>query len=48
MGVAGIAIGIPLILVVIFTAVALGRKANAGVEAFREEHHESFLGRSAE
>ena len=41
----GIVIGIGLLLLVCAVAWLLGRKANASVKQFREEHHDSFLGR---
>ena len=41
----GIYLGIALLLIVSAAAWLLGRKANTGVKQFREEHHESFLGR---
>ena len=41
----GMLIGIGLLLLVCAVAWLLGRKANAGVRQFREENHDSFLGR---
>ena len=41
----GAAIGAMLVLLVIACGFLLARLAARGVEAFREEHHESFLGR---
>ena len=41
----GLLLGIALLLAVSACAVLLGRRANKGVQQFREEHHESFLGR---
>jgi hypothetical protein len=45
MGTTGIILGITLLVVVTGVALFLGRQANRGVRQFREEHHESFLGR---
>jgi hypothetical protein len=41
----GIVLGVGLLLLVSAVAWLLGRKANASVREFREEHHDSFLGR---
>lgn len=41
----GVLLGVALLLVVSVCAVLLGRKANKAVQEFREEEHESFLGR---
>ena len=41
----GIVIGMGLLPIVCAVAWLLGRQANAGVRRFREEHHDSFLGR---
>ena len=41
----GLILGIALLAVVSLCAWAIAAKANAGVRRFREEHHESFLGR---
>lgn len=41
----GIVLGIALLLLVCGVAWLLGRKANASVKQFRDEHHQSFLGR---
>lgn len=46
MGSIGTAVGSLLVLVVTLASLLLARKANAGVSAFREEHHESFIKRS--
>jgi len=40
----GLILGATLLLLVLVSAVLLGRKAARQVEEFREEHHESFLG----
>jgi len=40
----GLVLGAALLLLVGTCAILLGRKAARGVEEFREEHHESFLG----
>lgn len=44
----GFIIGALLLVLVGVTAWALGAKANAGVQRFREEHHESFVRRDRE
>jgi hypothetical protein len=41
----GTLLTVALLLLVTAVAFLLGRKAARGVEAFRDEHHESFLGR---
>ena len=41
----GAAIGTILVLLVSACGFLLARRAARGVESFREEHHESFLGR---
>lgn len=41
----GPAIGVILVLLVSVCGILLGRRASRGVDAFREEHHESFLGK---
>jgi len=41
----GVLFGIVLLSAVLLVAVALARKAAASVRQFREEHHESFVGR---
>lgn len=41
----GLLIGSVLLVIVTLAAWAIGARANAGVRRFREEHHESFLGR---
>ena len=41
----GTVLSLALLSLVTAVAFLLGRKAARGVEAFREEHHESFLGR---
>ena len=41
----GVPVGIILLLLVTGCAWLLARKANRGVQQFREEQHESFLGR---
>jgi hypothetical protein len=41
----GEAIGGALVIATIACALALGWKAAGSVERFREDHHESFLGR---
>jgi len=41
----GIVIGTGLLLLVGAVAWLLGRRANASVRQFRDEHHDSFLGR---
>ena len=38
----GMLLGLVWLAFVLATALALGRKAAAGVKAFREEEHESF------
>ena len=40
----GAAIGTILVLLVSACGFLLARRAARGVESFREEHHESFLG----
>ena len=45
MGTIGIVLGIGLLVLVCVVAWLLGRKANASVKQFRDEHHDSFLGR---
>jgi hypothetical protein len=44
----GVLLGIGLLVVVTFVAIALARKAAASVAHFRDEHHERFTGRDAE
>jgi hypothetical protein len=41
----GLIIGATLLLLVSACAFLLGRKAARNVEQFREEHHESFIGK---
>jgi hypothetical protein len=41
----GEAIGGALLIAALACALALGWKATKSVERFREDHHESFLGR---
>lgn len=41
----GMLIGFVLLITVTSAAFALGNKAARGVEQFREERHEHFLGR---
>jgi len=41
----GLIIGVALLLLVSVCAFALGRKAAVSIEQFREEHHESFIGK---
>ena len=41
----GNVLGSGLVLLVCVVAWLLGRKANASVRAFRDEHHENFVGR---
>ncbi len=41
----GMILGIGLLMVVTVWALLLAKKAQSGVEQFRDEHHESFLGR---
>jgi hypothetical protein len=38
-------LGAVLLVIVTLCAWLLGRKANAGVRQFREDHHERFRGR---
>jgi len=42
----GLIIGAALLILVSLCAWALGAKANAGVQRFRSEHHESFSRRA--
>jgi hypothetical protein len=42
----GLIIGAALLILVSLCAWALGAKANAGVQRFRSEHHESFSRRT--
>jgi hypothetical protein len=42
----GLILGPALLALVALVAFLLGRKAQAGVEQFREEHHERFTGRA--
>jgi hypothetical protein len=44
MGTTGMIIGVALLALVVVVAFLLGRKAEASVEQFREEHHEQFKG----
>jgi uncharacterized protein YdgA (DUF945 family) len=44
MGPHGLIIGVALLALVIAVAFLLGRKAEASIEQFREEHHEQFKG----
>ena len=44
MGTTGVIIGVVLLALVTAVAFLLGRKAEANVEQFREEHHERFKG----
>lgn len=41
----GVAIGVGLLALVTAVAVLLASKVTKSIAAFREEHHESFLGR---
>ncbi len=41
----GVILGVGLLVLVSAGAFLLGRKANGSVAKFREEHHESFVGR---
>jgi hypothetical protein len=41
----GVVIGVGLLIVVTTCAYLLARKAARSVAEFREEHHESFVGR---
>lgn len=41
----GVVIGMVLLFVVTLCAILLARKATFSVQQFREEHHESFVGR---
>jgi hypothetical protein len=43
----GVAYGVILLLTVVGVALALAGKAAASVRQFREEHHESFVGRKS-
>ena len=44
MGSFGLIFGLALLALVIVVAFLLGRKAEASVKQFREEHHERFKG----
>ena len=44
MGTTGMIFGVALLALVIVVAILLGRKAEASVEQFREDHHEQFKG----
>ena len=41
----GLIIGVALILLVSVCAFLLARRAARSIEQFREEHHESFIGK---
>jgi hypothetical protein len=41
----GLIIGLALLLLVCLCAVLLARRAARSIERFREEHHESFVGK---
>ena len=41
----GLIIGMALLLLVCICALLLGRRAARNIDQFREEHHESFLGK---
>jgi hypothetical protein len=41
----GIVLGVGLLALVSACAFLLGRKAARSVEEFREDHHESFIGK---
>jgi len=41
----GLIIGVALLLLVTLCAYLLARRASRNIERFREEHHESFLGK---
>ena len=41
----GLIIGVALLLLVSVCAFVLGRKAARSIEQFREDHHESFVGK---
>ena len=41
----GLIIGVALLLLVCVCALLLGRRAARNIERFREEHHESFVGK---
>ena len=41
----GLIIGVALLLLVSVCAFLLARKAARSIEQFREEHHESFVGK---
>ena len=41
----GVVLGVGLLGLVIVVAVLLARKAAVSVAQFREEHHQSFVGR---
>ena len=41
----GFIIGVALLLLVSVCAFVLGRKAARSIEQFREDHHESFVGK---
>ena len=41
----GVIIGVALLVLVSVCAFLLARRAARGVEQFREEHHESFVGK---
>lgn len=43
----GVALGVALLALVTVCALVLGWRAARSVERFREEHHESFLGKPA-
>jgi len=41
----GLIVGVALILLVSVCAFLLARRAARSIEQFREEHHESFIGK---
>ena len=41
----GVILGVGLLVLVSASAFLLGRKAARNVDQFREEHHESFVGK---
>ena len=41
----GLIIGVALLLLVLVCAFLLARRAARSIEEFREEHHESFVGK---
>ena len=41
----GLIIGVALLLLVSVCAVLLARRAARSIEQFRDEHHESFVGK---